>query len=125
MYTKDFTKFGLLLGWKRRVAVVLLLSATSLLWPASALAAFKSTLQGQQPGNTNWVNGPLTGWHELDSVPAQIQFSGGPASNQVITVSFDHTKNGTIPGVANLFGFTNTPNVIFISQPTLSAPIGV
>jgi uncharacterized repeat protein (TIGR01451 family) len=125
MYTKDYTKLGLLLGWKRRVAVVLLLSATSLLWPASALAAFKSTLQGQQPGNTNWVNGPLNGWHELDSVPAQVVFTGGPASNQVITVSFDHTKGGTIPGIQNLFGFTNSPNVIFISQPTLSAPIGV
>src|SRR5881296_2685748 len=125
MYMKNHTKSGLLLRWKRRVAVMLLLSATSLLWPATASAAFKSTLQGQEPGNTNWVNGPLNGWGELAFVPVRILFTAGPASNLVLTVSFDHTKGGTIPGIANLVGFSNSPNVIITSPPVLSSPVGV
>src|SRR5437899_678832 len=124
MYMKDHTKSGLLLRWKRRVAVMLLLSATSLLWPASALAAFKAVLQGQEPGNTNWVNGPLNGWGELAFIPVRIVYTGGPASNQVMTLSFDHTKGGTIPGIEYLVGFSNTPNVIITSPPVLSAPVG-
>src|SRR5260370_37666382 len=123
MYMKDHTKLGLLLRWKQRVAVMLLLSAAWILWPATASAAFKNTLQGQNPGNTNWVNGPLNGWKELDSIPVRTLHTGGPATNQVITVNFDHNKGTTIPGIDKFTNFSNQPNVNSTTAPVLSATL--
>ena len=62
-------------------------------------------LQGQDAGITNWVNGPLHGWQELDVIPVRTLSTGGPATNQIITVNFDHTKSLTIPGIEDLTGF--------------------
>jgi uncharacterized repeat protein (TIGR01451 family) len=58
-------------------------------------------------------------------IPIQTVSSGGPATNQVVTVNFDHTKGGTTPGIEDLFNFTNSPNLIMVSPPTLSSPAGV
>src|SRR5690242_15954947 len=81
--------------------------------PLAASASFKSNLQGLNAGSTNWGGGPLTGYQELDYVPARTLFSGGPATNQVITVDFDHTKSsGALKGLEDLTDFTNSPNVI-------------
>src|SRR5439155_9015325 len=117
---------SLLLHRKHPVAVLVLLWVTWLLTPDAALAAtFKTVLQGQHAGNTNWVNGPLLGWKELDIIPVRTLSTLGPATNVVITVNFDHTKFLTIPGIEDLTGFSNSPNVIITSPPILSAPSGV
>src|SRR5882724_9294108 len=118
-------KPSLLLHRKHPLKVLVLLWATWLLAPDAALAAFKTVLQGQHAGNTNWVNGPLLGWKELDIIPARTLSTAGPATNVVIIVNFDHTKSLTIPGIENLTGFTNSANVIITSPPVLSSPAGV
>src|SRR5438874_7108486 len=69
-------------------------------------------LQGFDAGSTNWSGGPLRGWKELDFIPMRTVFSGGPATNQMITISFDHSKSGTIRGIENLTSFTPSSNVI-------------
>ncbi|HXU77661.1 MAG TPA: Ig-like domain-containing protein, partial [Methylomirabilota bacterium] len=93
------------------------------LLPSASQAAFKSSLQGQNAGSTNWTGGPLTGYKELDFVPARTLFTGGPATNQVITVDFDHSKSsGTLKGIEDLSNFTNSSNVLITSGPTLSTP---
>src|SRR5512140_3556365 len=84
---------------KRRLSVSLITIACLALGLNAATATFKSVLQGQNAGNTNWVNGPLVGWAELDTIPIRTLHTGGPATNQVITVNFDHSKSfATIPG---------------------------
>ena len=103
----------------------ILITALVLLAPSLAHAAFKSDLQGQNSTSTNWVNGPLLGWKELDLIPVRTLHTGGPATNQVITVSFDHTKGVTTPGIQDLAFFTPSTNVIITAGPTLSAPSGV
>ncbi len=104
----------------RSIACIVVVSA--LFEPLAASASFKSNLQGLNSGSTNWGGGPLTGYNELDYVPARTLFTGGPATNQVITVDFDHTKSGTLRGIEDLTDFTNSPNVIIVSGPTLSTP---
>src|ERR1043166_4185827 len=124
MYMKAQMKFGLPLLWKRRVAVMLLLSATSVLWPATARAVFKTGMEGQSAGSTNWFGGPLLNYSELDYVPLRTVYTGGPATNQAMSITFDHTK-GTAPGIQFLTGFSNSANVIITSPVTLNAPAGV
>src|SRR5256885_1543189 len=68
---------------------------------ASLQAAFTAELQGLDAGSTNWSGGPLRGWQELAFIPMRSRFSGGPATNQVITITFDHSKSGTVRGIEN------------------------
>jgi uncharacterized repeat protein (TIGR01451 family) len=97
-----------------------------LLGAAPASAALKSVLQGQHKGSTNWNNGPLLGWQELDSIPVRHYLTGGPFSNQVLTVEFDHSKNsGAIRGIQNLTGFVASPNALITVAPTLNSAPGV
>src|SRR5579862_873151 len=93
---------------------------------STAQAAFVAQLQGQSFGNTNWITGNLNGWAELDFIPMQVYMTGGPASNQTITVQFDHTKTaGTLrQGIQNLYNFTSSPNVVITSGPTANTPSG-
>jgi len=66
------------------------------------------------------------GWQELDFIPMRSLHTGGPATNQVIVISFDHSRSsGTLRGIEDLTGFSNSPNVIITAPPTLSAPAGV
>src|SRR6266478_6757075 len=91
-------RFGLAL-----VAVVSLAANT-------AQAAFTAQLQGQSFGNTNWITGNLDGWAELDFIPMRVYMTGGSASNQTITVQFDHTNSsgGTRHlSMENLSNFTS------------------
>jgi hypothetical protein len=113
-------------GQARDIGSVFLWSAVlGLLGTAATEAAFKADLQGQHAGGTNWVNGPLQGWKELQFIPARALFTGGPATNQVITVRFDHTRSsGTTRGIENVTGFTPSSNVLITAGPTLSAPAG-
>jgi uncharacterized repeat protein (TIGR01451 family) len=84
-------------------------------------AGFDATLQGQSFGSTNWIGGNLTGWEELDYVPVRVLLEGGPESNRVIVVEFDHTSGGgTTPGIQSLTSFSNSPNVVIVSGPTLT-----
>src|SRR5438094_180869 len=124
-FMANLTIPSLLLRRKHPGAILVLLWATWLLAPDAALATFKTVLQGQDAGITNWVNGPLHGWQELDVIPVRTLSTGGPATNQIITVNFDHTKSLTIPGIEDLTGFSNSANVIITSPPILSAPSGV
>ena len=118
-------KLSLLLRRKRPLAVLLSFLTVWSLAP-SAEAAFRSVLQGQHATGTNWVNGPLVGWQELDFIPMRSLHTGGPATNQVIVISFDHSRSsGTLRGIEDLTGFSNSPNVIITAPPTLSAPAGV
>src|SRR6185436_3418531 len=100
------------------LAVVVLFLGTG-----TTRAAFREDLQGQSFGTTNWSGGPILGWRELDYVPLRAVFTGGPASNQVMVVTFDHTK-GTSKGFENFSAFTPSGNVIITSPPVLSAPAG-
>ena len=110
--------------WAKCIKVrTLFFILVAVLVPSASEAAFKSSLQGQNAGNTNWTGGPLTGYKELDFVPARTLFTGGPATNQVITVDFDHSKSsGTLTGIEDLSNFTNSSNVLITSPPTLSTP---
>lgn len=88
---------------------------------------FNAQLQGQSFGSIVWQTGNLTGWQELDFIPVRVAMTGGPVTNKVISVQFDHTKTqGTtvLPGIQNLINFTPSANVTFVSGPTLSAPPG-
>lgn len=96
------------------------LAVFALLSPA-AEAAFKAILQGQSAASSTWTTSGLQGWKELDYVPCRVYLTGGPASNKVITVEFQHIQ-GRIPAIQNLSGFTNSGNVQIVSVPVLSAP---
>src|ERR1051326_1101536 len=94
----------------------------------SARASFNATLQGQSFSNTTWIAGNLMGWKELDFIPCRVWFTNGPATNQTITIEFDHTKtsgSSTNPGIQGLFSFSNSPNVTITSGPTLTGNSGV
>src|SRR5258708_19383645 len=57
-----------------------------------------------------------------------MDFTLGPATNQTIVIQFDHTKtsgSAVLPGIQNLYHFSNSPNIVITSGPTLSAPVGV
>src|SRR6266404_1632385 len=90
-------------------------------------AGFSAQIQGQSFGSTNWITGNLDGWAELDFIPMRVFMTGGSASNQTITVQFDHTKStaGTPHlGIENLYNFTSSPNVVITSGPTANTPSG-
>ncbi|HEX5220995.1 MAG TPA: Ig-like domain-containing protein [Verrucomicrobiae bacterium] len=106
--------------WARAFLMSALMLSSAL--PAAA-ASFKAELQAVDFGSTTWKGGPILGWHELDIIPCRVLFTGGPQSNYVLTITFDHTK-GTSRGIEDLTGFTTT-NVIINSGPTLTAPAGV
>ncbi len=82
----------------------------------AARGAFTADLQAQSFGNTNWITGHILGWAELDPIPTRVAVSGGPVSNQTITVQFPHD------GVQNLYSFAPSANVVITSEPTLIAP---
>ncbi|MDB6029228.1 MAG: tandem-95 repeat protein, partial [Verrucomicrobiales bacterium] len=90
---------------------------------SDASAAFTTDLQGQSKGDTNWVSVNLQGWQELDYIPIRVRMSGGPVTNRLVTVDFDHSKN-SIPGLQNLTAFSSSPNVIIKSSPTLTDGAG-
>ena len=79
-------------------------------------------LEGQDKGNTNtWVAGNLQNWQELDFIPTRVRITGGPIASQTFTISFPH-MTGTTPGFENFYNFVASPNVVFLSPPTLSSP---
>src|SRR5437870_204160 len=82
------------------------------------------TLEGENKGDTvNWYAGNLQNWQELDYIPCRVRFNNSLGSNQVITLNFEHVNN-QVPGIQNLFDFTNSANVVFAAAPVLSAPPG-
>src|SRR2546426_537595 len=119
--------------WHRRSRTVPAVAKQVLLlfilgWGTLSAQASNVILQGQSAGTTNWIAGNLTGWKELDFIPCRVDFTNGPASNQTVVVEFDHTKTSgstILPGIQNLFYFSNSPNVVITSGQTLSAPVGV
>jgi hypothetical protein len=78
-------------------------------------------LQGQSKGTTNWISSNLQGWHELDLIPCRIYVTGGPISNQVLTVTFPHLT-GTTPGFQDLGGLTTSSNITLGTSPVLLSP---
>src|ERR1043166_7314936 len=93
----------------------------SLLGQSSSFAA-SFALEGQNSGDTNtWTGGNLSNWKELDYIPCRFRITSGPVNNQAVTLGFPGITAGT-PGFAGLFNFSATPNVQFVSPPTLSAP---
>ncbi|MBN2508570.1 MAG: HYR domain-containing protein, partial [Verrucomicrobia bacterium] len=106
-------------GFQSVVMVALGLLATP------AAQAFKSDLEGQHMNSTEWVNGPLLGWNELDLIPLRTLHTGEPVTNEVILVRFDHTGGDTTkPGIEDLSGWTASSNILITAGPTLSAPAG-
>src|ERR1043166_9744691 len=105
-----------------RTAARIVLLWLLLLVPMGAFANFSAVLHGQSRGDTNWIAGNLRNWRELDYIPARAIFTGGPASNQVIRVDFEHL-NKNIPGIQDLTLFTTSSNVVITYGPTLSAPL--
>src|SRR3954469_20182271 len=97
------------------LAVLLASGATAL------RGAFSAVLQGQSRGSIQWISGNLQNWRELDSIPCRVYLDGGPASNQFITVQFDHFSN-RIPGIEDLSAFVASSNVRFEIAPVLNAP---
>lgn len=78
-------------------------------------------LEGQNSGDANtWSGGNLSGWQELQFIPCRVLFTGS-GNNQSITLTFPHLS-GTTPGFENLYNFTTSSNVSFVSAPVLSAP---
>src|SRR5215510_3029610 len=78
-------------------------------------------LQGQNKGDTNtWSGGNLQNWKELDYIPCRVQYINAPGI-QNVRVDFEH-RNGGFPGVQDLFSFTGSSNVVFVSPPVLFAP---
>src|SRR6266403_5664832 len=103
-----------------------LIAVASLAANTVQAAGFVAQLQGQSFGSTNWITGNLNGWAELDFIPMRVYMTGGPASNQTITVQFDHTKTAATlrQGIQNLYSFTSSPNVVITSGPTPNTPSG-
>ena len=99
---------------QRFVQTLALVAITSV--TAGSARAFNADLQAQSFGSTNWISGHISGWAELDPIPARVTVAGGPASNQTVTVNFPHD------GIQNLYSFTPSANVVITSGPTLSAP---
>ena len=106
--------------FKRAIGAALI--AGGLAWSMPAQAAFKDQLQGQDFGTSTWSGGPLNGWSELSNVNCRVLLTGGPASNQTTTITFDHLIGGN-PAIGNLLSFTPSANVIIISN-TPSLPPG-
>src|SRR6476646_2429353 len=101
----------------RTLKNVMLCAALVALAPLAARAAgFNTTLEGQSAtapgshvGTGTYITTNLLNWQELDSIPFRVHMTGGPVTNQTITVTFDHQKTlgSTInPAIQNLYGFT-------------------
>jgi hypothetical protein len=104
-------------AWLFALIALLLLGATS-------QAAIKYSLDGQNnPTNGVWTSGNLSGWGELDFVPCRVDMTGGPATNLVITINFPRFV-GTVGGIQDLYYWSGTTNVVFVSQPTLTVSTG-
>jgi len=105
------------------VLKTLLFVAALIFTGASANAAVNYQLQGQSRGSTNWLNGNLQNWRELDYVPCRVYITGGPVANRIIRLTFPHLT-GTVPGFENLVNFRTTSNAVITVAPILSAPMG-
>ncbi len=77
------------------------------------------SLEGQSYGDTNWIDGNLKGWEELDLIPCRVHMTGGSITNQNITIYFAHSI-GPIPGFSDLGNFTTSSNVVVASAPILT-----
>ena len=99
-----------------------LLALLSVLFGGASSFGSSYTLEGQDTGNaTGWFPGNLTNWAELQYIPCRFRIDNGPVSNLAVTLSFPGIT-ATTPGFDGFFNFTNTPNVVFVSPPVLSAP---
>src|SRR5258708_18237375 len=113
-------KFSELMRRKHPLAALILVSAIWLLGSSPAWATFKTVLQGQNAGNTNWVNGPLTGWKELDIIPMRTLSTGGPPPHQGITPRlYPSQSSGTARGIPDPTRFLNFAHVLLTAPPTL------
>src|SRR5437660_2673405 len=107
----------------KRLGRVLLLVVLLLAAMANSFAT-SITLEGQNKGDTNnWFAGNLQNWQELDYIPCRVHWVGQQGNNQIIELDFQHYTHG-VPGIQNLFDFSTSPNVVFVSSPTLAAPPG-
>jgi uncharacterized repeat protein (TIGR01451 family) len=108
----------LLINLKSTKAVILI----SLLASQCAALSASYVLQGQSRGDTNtWIGGNVQNWRELDYIPCRVYFTGGPATNLTVSITFPHI-NGTTPGFENIYNFSLSSNVVFASTPVLSSP---
>jgi hypothetical protein len=111
----------------------------------SATATFTDasiSLEGQQcvlsnnvctgVGDGTWTAQQLNSWRELDNIPTRVHWQNAIGSNQVVTVTFPHTKttgNNVINGFEDLSlgapsGYT-TSGLTVTSAPVASKPAGV
>src|SRR6185436_19575229 len=105
--------------FKTRVARLVALAWLSVLLGQNAFG-LSISLEGQNKGDTNWFSGNLQNWQELDYIPCSVRYNNAPGI-QNVTVNFEH-RNGGVPGVQDLFNFTTSANVVFVSPPVLFAP---
>jgi hypothetical protein len=124
MYSEVRSLWLRLQGASSSVVRMFILPGLLLCSTMPAAAVFKADLEANNFGSTNWSTGPISGWRELDVITCRVLFTGGPQSNYVVTINFDHSK-GTSRGIEDLTGFLPSTNVIINSGPTLSAPAGV
>ncbi len=89
---------------------------------SGAVDLLADSLEGQHATGGAWVKKPLQGWRELDYIPIRIVIDGGPVAEKEVIVYFDHMGSGGVPGFQNLYDFTPTSNVQFLSPPELVAP---
>ncbi|KRB43882.1 hypothetical protein ASD90_19905 [Terrabacter sp. Root181] len=99
------------------------LSGGPFVGPYVSAAQFDVALQGQSSGSTPWINGNLAGWSELETIPLRLHLTNG-GGTQAVTIQFDHTSSGGVPGVQDLFNFVPGPGSSITAGPTLSAPPG-
>ncbi|MBI3849787.1 MAG: HYR domain-containing protein, partial [Verrucomicrobia bacterium] len=99
------------------------LALLALLFVSGASRGSTLVLEGQNKGNaSSWFAGNLQNWLELDYIPCRVRITGGPVNSQMLTISFPHIT-GTTPGFQNLYNFTASPNVVFVTPPKLTAPL--
>jgi subtilisin family serine protease len=80
-------------------------------------------------GSGPWQTSKVTGWAELDNVPARVfltKTNASPATqSQQFIVQFDHTKTQggvPIPGIQNLTNFTASGAATITVAPVLALP---
>src|SRR6185436_13577451 len=88
--------------------------------PCIAFADLSGVLEGLHFSSSTWNTGTIHSWKEREGVPCRIRFSDGPATDQVITIEFDHSE-GTIPLIEDINSYGHD-HVVVKSGPTLSAP---
>ena len=118
----------------RTAAILAAFCAILFSFAVNASAAFNATLEGQSATAPNshtatgvYISTNLINWSELDTIPFRVNMTGGPVTDKIITVTFDHQKTlgPTIkPGIQNLVGFTPSAGVTITSGPTLTVGIG-